>query len=66
MKQEDFAQFLYKVLFFLYRKRSDCLLEYFKKKKKVCPAPVAHACNPSYLGDRDQEDQGSEPAQTNS
>jgi hypothetical protein len=27
---------------------------------------VAHACNPSYLGVRDQEDQGSKPAQANS
>jgi hypothetical protein len=24
---------------------------------------VAHACNPSYLGGRDQEDQGSKPVQ---
>jgi hypothetical protein len=28
--------------------------------------PVAHTCNPSYSGDRDQEDQGSKPAQANS
>jgi hypothetical protein len=27
---------------------------------------VAHACNPSYLGGRDQEDGGSKPAQANS
>jgi hypothetical protein len=27
---------------------------------------VAHACNPSYSGVRDQEDQGSKPAQANS
>jgi hypothetical protein len=27
---------------------------------------VAHACNPSYSGGRDQEDQGSQPAQANS
>jgi hypothetical protein len=27
---------------------------------------VAHACNPSYSGGRDQEDHGSKPAQTNS
>jgi hypothetical protein len=26
----------------------------------------AHACNPSYSGGRDQEDQGSKPARTNS
>jgi hypothetical protein len=25
-----------------------------------CQAPVAHTCNPSYSGDRDQEDQGFE------
>jgi hypothetical protein len=24
--------------------------------------PVAHACNPSYSGGRDQEDRGSKPA----
>jgi hypothetical protein len=28
--------------------------------------PVAHACNPSYSGDRDQEDHGLKPAQANS
>jgi hypothetical protein len=27
---------------------------------------VAHACNPSYSGGRDQEDRGSKPAQANS
>jgi hypothetical protein len=27
---------------------------------------VAHACNPSYLGGRNQEDLGSKPAQRNS
>jgi hypothetical protein len=27
---------------------------------------VTHACDPSYLGGRDQEDQGSKPAQANS
>jgi hypothetical protein len=27
--------------------------------------PVAHACNPSYLGDREQEDSGLKPAQAN-
>jgi hypothetical protein len=29
-------------------------------------APVAHACNPSYWGDRDQEDCCLKPAQANS
>jgi hypothetical protein len=28
--------------------------------------PVAHVCNPSYSGGRDQEDRGSRPAQANS
>jgi hypothetical protein len=28
--------------------------------------PVAHFCNPSYSGGRDQEDHGSKPAQANS
>jgi hypothetical protein len=28
--------------------------------------PVAHACNPSYSGGRDQEDHSSKPAQKNS
>jgi hypothetical protein len=29
-------------------------------------APVAHTCDPSYSGGRDQEDYGSKPAQANS
>jgi hypothetical protein len=29
-------------------------------------APVAHTCNPSYSGDRDQKDRGSKAAQVNS
>jgi hypothetical protein len=33
---------------------------------KKCPAPVAHAYNPSYSRGRDQEDRGSKPAQENS
>jgi hypothetical protein len=28
--------------------------------------PVAHTCNPSYSGGRDQEDHGSKPAHANS
>jgi hypothetical protein len=28
--------------------------------------PVAHTCNPSYSGGRDEEGQGSKPAQANS
>jgi hypothetical protein len=29
-------------------------------------APLAHTCNPSYSGGRNQEDHGSKPAQANS
>jgi hypothetical protein len=36
------------------------------KYKTLMPAPVAHACNPSYSRGRDQEDHGSKPAQPNS
>jgi hypothetical protein len=35
-------------------------------KKWNSQVPVAHACNPSYLGDRDQKDHGWMPAQANS
>jgi hypothetical protein len=35
-------------------------------KDTISWAPVAHTCNPSYSGDRDQKDHGSKPAQTNS
>jgi hypothetical protein len=33
---------------------------------KGMPAPVAHACNPSYSGGRDQEDCSLKPAWANS
>jgi hypothetical protein len=36
--------------------------KYKKAKQSQGQAPVAHACNPSYSGGRDQEDQGSKPA----
>jgi hypothetical protein len=36
------------------------------KKKEHSQALVAHAYNPNYSGGRDQEDQVSKPAQTNS
>jgi hypothetical protein len=32
------------------------------RKKSGCQAPVAHTCNPSYSGGRDQEDRYSKPA----
>jgi hypothetical protein len=35
-------------------------------KQEARQALVAHACNPSYLGGRDQEDRGSKPAWANS
>jgi hypothetical protein len=36
------------------------------KTNKQSWAPVAHACNPSYSGGRDQEDGGLKPAWANS
>jgi hypothetical protein len=35
------------------------------KNPSMSQVPVAHACNPSYLGGRDQEIHGSKPAQAN-
>jgi hypothetical protein len=35
------------------------------KRKKINWGLVAHACNPSYSGGRDQEDRGSKPAWAN-
>jgi hypothetical protein len=37
-----------------------------KIKARCSRALVAHACNPSYSGGREQEDRGSKPAQANS
>jgi hypothetical protein len=36
-----------------------------KKRNVLSWALVAHACNPSYSGGRNQEDRGSKPAQAN-
>jgi hypothetical protein len=36
------------------------------KKLVRYQVPVAHVCNPSYSGGRDQEDHGFKPAQANS
>jgi hypothetical protein len=36
------------------------------KIKSLSRVPVAHTCNLSYSGGRDQEDHGSKPAQANS
>jgi hypothetical protein len=38
------------------------LLNLKKKKSENCQAPVAHTCNPSYSGGRDQEDGSSKAA----
>jgi hypothetical protein len=35
-------------------------------KTTLSQVPVAHACDPSYSGGRDQEDCGSKPPQANS
>jgi hypothetical protein len=37
-----------------------------KNKREDKLGAAAHACNPSYSGGRDQEDQGLKPAQANS
>jgi hypothetical protein len=37
-----------------------------KKETKRSQAPVAHACNPSYSGGRDQEDRSLKPTQAKS
>jgi hypothetical protein len=39
---------------------------YLKKKKREIQVLVAHACNSSYSGGRDQEDHSSKPAWENS
>jgi hypothetical protein len=36
------------------------------KKTRNSWVPVAHICNPSYSGGRDQEDHSSKPARANS
>jgi hypothetical protein len=36
------------------------------KEEEQSQVPVAHACNPSYSGGRDQEDHGLKPAKANS
>jgi hypothetical protein len=38
------------------------LLCFLSKLPKSSQAPVAHTCNPSYSGGRDQEDHGCKPA----
>jgi hypothetical protein len=38
----------------------------FIKVRNFCQVLVAHACNPSYSGGRDQEDRGSKSARANS
>jgi hypothetical protein len=42
-----------------------CVSSSVIKSHFFCWAPVAHVCNPSYSGGRDQEDLGSKPVQGN-
>jgi hypothetical protein len=42
------------------------MIRYMAKESIYNWAPVAHVCNPSYSGGRDQEDHGSKPAWVNS
>jgi hypothetical protein len=42
--------------------RNLALIKSTIKKKILGWVPVAHACNPSYSGGRDEEDRGSKPA----
>jgi hypothetical protein len=48
------------------KKNSPCIqklnLKTLLKRSILSQVPVAHACNPSYSGGRDQEDQGSKLA----
>jgi hypothetical protein len=46
--------------------REETMLGTELRKAHFSQAPVAHACNPSYSGGRDQEDRGWKPAQANS
>jgi hypothetical protein len=41
-------------------------MEICQQETLTSQAAVAHSCNPSYSGDRDQEDHGSKPAPANS
>jgi hypothetical protein len=42
------------------------VIVYLTSKTMLCQAPVAHACNPSYSGGRDQEDSSLKLAWANS
>jgi hypothetical protein len=45
---------------------SQIMVSFDLRNSKSSPVLVAHACNPSYLGDWGQEDHSSKPAQANS
>jgi hypothetical protein len=47
------------------KKNHHKLFFFFKEKNKIKRVPVAHSCNPSYSGGRDQEDLSSRPAWAN-
>jgi hypothetical protein len=44
-----------------YTNVSKCKNNKKKTEKRAELVPVAHTCNPSYSGGRDQEDRGSKP-----
>jgi hypothetical protein len=51
---------LVKINYYIYSNLCSALIPYFKKQKnRASWALVAHACNPSYTRERDQEDHGS-------
>jgi hypothetical protein len=55
--------------YYLNMKEAKCnhsIIAFFKKKKFPSQVPMAHTCNSSYLGGRDEEDSSSKPAQANS
>jgi hypothetical protein len=41
-------------------------MSFTKNKNKILLGAMAHTCNPSYSGGRDQEDSGSKPTPANS
>jgi hypothetical protein len=46
--------------------RTEVQGQFWQKVIEICPALVAHACNPSYSEGSDQEDCGSKPAKASS
>jgi hypothetical protein len=46
--------------------KTDKIMKNGFQRSQLCQAPVAHACNPSYSGGRDQEHLGLKPGWANS